>query len=229
MNCLEFRRAKLVDPRRVAPEARAHAAGCQPCTAFAGEVDQTERALDQALLTPVPEGLADRIIFRANSRRPAWRAWALAASVVLAVALGVSAWDAREAPSQYARLAIEHVVTEPESLTTLRNADPAALLAVMREFGGSLKEPLGSLRYIRLCPVEDGFGWHIVFETADGLATLILVPGKQLRRQQTAVSGGWNALVQPVGSGYYAIVTASAAYTSRVDRLLRERVEWTRS
>ncbi|MGH8705842.1 MAG: hypothetical protein ACREUO_10545, partial [Burkholderiales bacterium] len=82
---------------------------------------------------------------------------------------------------------------------------------------------------IRLCLVEEGFGWHIVFETPEGLATLILVPGKQLRGLQTASSGGWNALVRPARGGYYAIVTGSAAFTSRADRLLRERVDWTRS
>ena len=50
----------------------------------------------------------------------------------------------------------------------------------MRNFGGEIKEPLGRVRYIRLCPVGTGTGWRIVFETPQGLATLILVPDQHI-------------------------------------------------
>lgn len=225
MNCLDFRREKLADPRRLSAQAKAHAEGCPACTAFAREVDESERALDRALQTPVPEGLAERIIFRSRKPRAAWRAWALAATVVLAVALGAVFVQNRNA-DQYARLAIEHVVLEPESLTTVRNADPEAFRAVVQSFGGTLKDLPGKIRYIRLCPVEEGFGWHVVFETPEGLATLVLVPGKQMPRLETATLGGWDALARPVRGGYYAIVTASRAATSSFEKMLRECVIW---
>ena len=50
----------------------------------------------------------------------------------------------------------------------------------MCNFGGEIKEPLGRVRYIRLCPVGTGTGWRIVFETPQGLATLILVPDQHI-------------------------------------------------
>ncbi len=227
MSCLEFRREKLADPRRLPPETQAHASGCLACAAFAREVDENEQALERALHTQVPEGLAERIIFRSREPRVAWRAWALAASVVLAMALGlVLVQGPKGMPDQYARLAIEHVVMEPESFATVRNADPEAFRAVVQSFGATLKEAPGNLRYIKLCPVEDGMGWHIVFETPEGLATLILVPGKQMARSETASMGGWNSLVRPVRGGYYAIVTASPAATASFEKRLRERVRW---
>ncbi len=227
MNCLEFRRAKLADPRRLSAEALAHAEGCPTCTAFAAEVDETERALDQALQTPVPDGLADRIIFESTRPRRAWRVWALAASLLVSVALGFFLVGGfRGGPDVYARLAIEHVVMEPESLTTVRNADAEAFRAAVQYFGGTLKEMPGKIRYIRLCPVEDGVGWHIVFDTPHGLATLILVPGKKLARSEMASTGGWNALARPVRGGYYAIVTASAETTTRFEQMLRECIVW---
>jgi len=228
MSCLDFRREKLAEPRRRLSEvAQAHMDGCPACAAFAREVDDSERALDRALQTPVPEGLADRIIFRSRRPRPAWRVWALAASIVLSIALGFFLGVSRNAPDVYARLAIEHVVMEPESLSTVRNADPEAFRAAVRSFGGSMNELPGKIRYIRLCPVEDGFGWHIVFETPDGsLATLILVPGKRMPRIETASAGGWSALARPIRGGYYAIVAPTAAATSSFDKMLRERVAW---
>jgi hypothetical protein len=226
MNCLEFHREKLADPRRLSAGARAHAQACASCAAFARSVDESDQRLEEALASPVPDGLADRIILRSRTKNRARRAWALAASVVLAVAVAFSfVREPKNAADQYARLAIEHVMMEPDSLTTVRNSDPPALRAIVQEFGGALKAPPGTIRYIRLCPVEDGTGWH---ETPEGLATLILVPGKPLRATQSASAGGWNAMARPAGRGYYAIVTASAAATSRFELTVEERIDWNR-
>ena len=229
MNCLEFHRGKLADPHRLSAQALAHAGACASCAAFARSVDESDQHLEEALASPVPDGLADRIILRSRTKSRAWRAWALAASVILAVAVAFSiVRQPKNAADQYARLAIEHVMMEPESLTTIRNADQPALQTIVQDFGGRLKAPPGTIRYIRLCPVEDGTGWHIVFETPEGLATLILVPEKPLRATQSASAGGWNAMVRPAGRGYYAIVTASAAATSRFERIVEGRIDWNR-
>jgi hypothetical protein len=226
MNCLEFRREKLADPRRVPAEAQAHAAGCTACTAFAREVDESERALDRALMVPVPEGLADRVVFESRRPRPAWRAWALAASVLVAVALGVAFWDGQRKAGGYARLAIEHVVMEPQSFAVMLDPDPDAFRTVVQNLGGSVKDIPGKIRYIRLCPFEDGLGWHVVFETSEGLATLFLVPGKKPKAVQTASVDGWSAVVHPMQRGYYAIVTASSDTTSRFLQRLRDCIVW---
>lgn len=226
MNCLEFRREKLADPRRLPPETQAHASGCPACAAFAREVDQSERALDRALMVSVPEGLADRIILQSRRPRLAWRAWALAASVLMAVALGFAFWEGQKSAEDYARLAIEHVVMEPASLAEMRDPDPEAFRTVVHNLGGSVKDMPGKIRYIRLCPFEDGLGWHVVFETPEGLATLFLVPGKKPKAVQAASVDGWNAVVHPMERGYYAIVTASSSATSRFLQMLRDCIVW---
>jgi hypothetical protein len=227
MNCLEFHRAKLADPRRLPPEAQAHAAQCAACAAFASSVDEAERDLERTLETPVPEGLADRVLLRVHGAPPAWRVWALAASVVLAVAIGVSSVLYRPAPAeQYARQAIEHVAMEPESFTKVNAADARALEDLVRAAGGRVKAPLGTVRYIKLCPVEGGSGWHIVFETPEGLATLLIIPGQPLGATQQASNAEWSALARPTRRGYYAVVTPSAAKTAQIDRLVRSRIDW---
>jgi hypothetical protein len=228
MNCLEFRRLKLADPRRVPPEAATHGATCPACADFARSVDETERELEQALARPVPDGLADRIILRSRAKGPAWRSWAMAAGIVLTFAAALLyTGQSREAADGYARLAIEHVATEPESFSTLNAAAAQPVAELVRASGGRLKAPLGTVRYIKLCPMEHGgTGWHIVFETAEGLATLLIVPGTAPSGMQQASSGDWNALAQPTRRGYYAVVTRSARQTALVDRLVRSRIDW---
>jgi uncharacterized protein DUF3379 len=227
MNCLAFRRLKLADPRRLSEAARTHAQGCAGCAAFARSVDEGDTELVRALAVPVPEGLADRVLLRATGvDRPAWRAWALAASIFLSVGIATTAFV--YAPSgAHARLAIEHVVHEPESLTSSYQENAATVAMALRSVGASIKSPIGQVRYLRLCPWGDGgTAWHIVFDSPQGLATLIVVADMRVRSKSEASSNGWNASVRPIRRGFYAVVTASPAATGLVSELLRERIDW---
>ena len=228
MNCLDFHREKLLDPRRLSDAARDHASDCASCMAFAQSIEESEAQLEQVLTVSVPEGLAARVLLqRRNAARPAWRAWALAASIVLSIAVGFALKTAAPGEdTQYATYAIEHVVESPESFTTLLNTGPDALNEAIRSVGGKIKEPIGRVRYIKLCPVGKDFGWHIVFETPQGLATLILVPNRQIVSAASASESGWSAMVRPARMGYYAVVTASAENTEIIDRQIKKRVEW---
>src|SRR5436189_575126 len=70
MNCLEFHREKLADPRRLSAEARAHARACANCAAFAPSVAEGA-ARNDPLYPALPgrrrHGLAYRL---RNARRP---------------------------------------------------------------------------------------------------------------------------------------------------------------
>lgn len=228
MNCLEFRRDKLADPRRLSPEAAAHLNDCATCRGFAAEVDENEMRLAAVLDVPVPEGLAERIILRRKTQtRFSPRLGMLAASLVLTFAFGLHQW--KDAGSQeYARLAIEHVMHEPESFTSTRLADPELLRRVMHTFGGEMQASLGRVRYMKLCPVPEGTGWHIVFETEQGqLATLILIPAKRMKTDsEQAQVGGWNAVARPGGQGFYAVIADSPDNLAKADELVRQRVRW---
>jgi hypothetical protein len=230
MNCLEFRRIKLAEPRALPHDALAHLSDCTTCRNFAADINDNEERLAAALAVPVPEGLAERIILRRKSgsaTRFSPRLWAMAAALLLTFTFGFQQW--KDAGSQeYAKLAIQHVMHEPESFTTARLADPQLFRTVMQNFGGELQGSLGKVRYMKLCPVPEGTGWHIVFETERGeLATLILIPAKRMtsEREQATV-GGWTALARPGGQGYYAVITSSPDTLDKVDELVRQRVRW---
>lgn len=227
MNCLEFHRAKLAAPRESPPEAQAHAAQCAACRAFAQDIDDAERELERSLVVAVPDGLADGVLLRVRPGRASWKPWALAASVLLAITLGGAALLYRPAATEnYASQAIEHVAAEPEAFSTLNARDAQSLSELIRVSGGELKAPLGTVRYVRLCPVENRTGLHIVFETPDGLATLLIVPAQPLRGSERATEAGWSALARPTQRGYYAVVTRTAQQTARIDRLVRSRIDW---
>ena len=110
MNCLEFRREKLADPRRLSPGAVAHLNDCAACRLFAAEINENEGRLADVLAVPVPEGLAERIVLRRKTgTRFAPRLWAMAATVLVTLTFGFRQWK-DFASQEYARLAIEHVM-----------------------------------------------------------------------------------------------------------------------
>jgi predicted anti-sigma-YlaC factor YlaD len=61
VNCLDARRALLVDPRRLAGAESAHLAGCAACRRFGDAVAARERLIDHAARVPVPPGLERRL------------------------------------------------------------------------------------------------------------------------------------------------------------------------
>ena len=224
MNCLEFRREKLADPGRLSDGAREHAARCATCSAFERDLDRAELRIERALEAPVPEGLAERILSRIGSRR-SWRGWALAASVLAALG-GFLLGNSGETENAYARLAIEHVAMEPESLDSTDQADPRDFQAAVQEFGGTVRRLPGKVVYFTRCPVEGETGWHAVFQTGQGLATLIVVPGKRPKRSETALTAQWSALAEPIRGGYYVIVTGTPAATAAFEEALRSSIVW---
>ena len=83
MNCLDFRRVILVNPRQPDEAARAHALECAGCRDFLESQREMDAELFAALQVPPPDGLADRILV-ARGLRPARRnrSWAIAATAV---------------------------------------------------------------------------------------------------------------------------------------------------
>jgi hypothetical protein len=227
MNCLEFRREKLAEPRRASDAARAHVQECVKCAAFARNVDEGDAELLRAMTVSVPEGLADRVLLRPKrSDFSDWRVWALAASVVAGI--GLAAVFVGASPSDaYARLAVAHVIDEPESFTTEYHSDARSVAVALRSVGASVRSPLGKVRYVKLCPWENGTrAWHLVFETPQGLATLIVVADERVRSKSDAFVNGWSARIRPARRGFYAVVTSSPAITGEVDEILRARINW---
>lgn len=224
--CLDFRRAKLADPTRLPPEAHAHLRGCAACQAFAQRADHMEAQYARALAVPLPEGLDERILLAVQARRALpWRAWAMAATVVLTLGTGSLMWS-RSLSYDPARFAIEHVLHEPEAFTDARLADAASFRHVVAQFGGELTAPLGEVRYMKLCPGPEGTGWHVVLATPQGMVSLFLIPSDRSVRSRQLAADGYVAMTEAGGRGYYAIVAESESTAAAMARRVREGVRW---
>lgn len=219
MNCLEFRRTVLADPRRLEVEAASHAEHCPGCKEFLVQSLEAEGRLAGALRVAVPDGLHARLLDRtAAARRPRWLA--LAASLAAAVALAlVLAWPRNDA---MALAGIDFVVfEEAQAVADAKPTDPAVLARVAREMGVLLPEQLGEINYVCVYPFAAGSAHHLLVKTPLGKVTLLLIPDRPLASRAAAVARGLEAEVVPVKAGSVVIISDSARSIQRTVTLLK--------
>ena len=230
MNCLQVRRSLLAAPRERDAGLDAHLEACGDCARLAGRLTDLDSRVAEAALVPVPDALADRVL-RAGRRTPRWRYYAAAASVLVAVALGLAGprlWDASSlsspmeavGPTHPAVTAIAMVVEQqPAYLDEARGLDLGAMEEGLRRLGLSLKKDGVKVDYAGKCYMPDTACDHLVLETADGHVTVILVPDYPVGSRVLVVDRRMTALVSPAGSGGYIVVASSSKVAKRTEKL----------
>lgn len=219
MNCLEFRRHILADPRRPGAAERAHAAECPACADYLDKQRDLDASLFEAMQVTPPDGLADRILVARGLRRRRW-IWPVAASVVLTGAL-VALWP-RWDSNDLGREAIAHVSHEPQAFTASYAVPDDALAAMLADQGVNLLRAVGRVTYSTLCPLGDHMARHLVVRTADGPVTLLLVPDdSKARHRAVTQADGMAALILPAARGTITIVASSLEQALAMEKSLR--------
>lgn len=226
MNCLEFRREILVDPRRAGDEAQEHGRACTACAQFREKAIELDAEIHDALAVPLPEGLVERILAATVARRSGFtrNVFAMAASLLLAIAVGAGIyWAAKDDP--FARAGIDFVVEE-EANAILRSkpADPAALAAVIDAMKVTLPRQIGEISYIGICPFQGTIAHHVIVITPQGKATLLLFPEKPVEGKATASARGLRSIVAPAGVGSVLIIGASPKGLGRIENMVHPQL-----
>lgn len=187
MNCLDFRRAVLADPRRIGADAAWHAAQCLSCREFHARCLEQEAELARALRVPVPAGLTRRLIARDSALSVG--AIGVAATLVAAISLVLIVGWGRSDPLALA--GIDFVVfEEAQTLIDPKPAQPDMLDVAAAKLGVTFPHFIGDLRYVCTFPFGDGSAYHVIARTAFGKATLMLLPGWTPAARTTATARG---------------------------------------
>ena len=227
MNCFDYRKLTLADPRARTPEQIRHLAECASCAAFMRESSGFETRLQEAIDVQAPEALAERVLFRRKIRRPRLHVWALAASVLVAFGLGYflrepslreseRVLQADAVGGSHATVAAIVYIAEYEQklIDEGRTGDPAALRSAVERLGMRIPEGV-AVRYLGECPVPGVTGEHVVLNTATGKITLILAPDQAFSSRVVVSHRDQMAIAAPRRSGGYVLVG------DRLERLKR--------
>lgn len=203
MNCLDFRRQRGAGVT-LSDAARAHAQACAGCREFDRRSAAFDEALRGALTTPVPDGLADRVLFQRHTNWPRRAlSLALAASVLLFITIAAQPFWLRGLAPADALLA--HVLVEEQfERVFAHQASGDAMPVALREAGFDLAQ--NEVEYLGVCPVPGGKGHHFVVHTAQGEASLILIPAQRFGQPLEGKMLGKHALVLPAKRGSYALI-----------------------
>lgn len=228
MNCIEFRRLALADPHHPPPQALDHIQECAGCRDFIASAARTDTALAARIgRTPLPDGLADRVLLHVHGTQGLrTRPWAIAASVLLVLAAALAFTFAPD-DAGLERAALAHVEEEPYNLTAQQNVSLQAVDDALATVGARRHGDIGVVTYLGTCPLPGGEGKHLVVTSPHGRFSLILMPA-QIANRKVAEQGSHSAIAKPAARGTYAIVAGTTPHIYQIEKMLDQNISWSR-
>lgn len=212
MNCLEARRELAADPDRPSDALRRHVAECDTCARALWREQGFERRLREALSVPAPDGLAERLLLTQTTRhrrRPRRSVMVVAASLVLALVLGVT-WQLGVRPVSQARALNQYVAAhmnhEPEALNATTPVNLGTVEKLLNDYGLHLSGDVDNIVYAKRCPTPNGDGIHLVVRTAEGPMTFLYMPEQRVADRVDVDAEGYRGYVTEFGDGAAALV-----------------------
>jgi hypothetical protein len=234
INCLEVRRILGAEPQRRDTTLLEHCRACVACTAFMKEMLGLDIRLTHALTVDVPEGLEARIVFRTAFRSKRGRAYpwlAAAATVILAVGIGLGVWQyQRNSMAALSSALVAHVMNPAEAQAldpdrpVLQNA--SFVHGVLRHVGVQMHGDMDDITYARACPFRGELVAHLVVRGKDGPVTVLLLPHIHVSKATHFDEQGYRGEIVPSGSGSIAILANNPTPMQPIEDHFASMIQW---
>jgi hypothetical protein len=219
MNCTHARLLLGAEPHSGDPELTAHLAGCSACATFHDEMRTLDARIARALERP-----PDLAPARRPQRSAPWRQWALAASVLLASVLVVGVWLLRPSDT-LARDLVTHVQHEPDSWFATQQVSAQGIGDALHRSGVAIDLTSDRVTYAESCWFRGHYVPHLVVQTAQGPATVLLLRHEQVPGPRTFREGGMNGIIVPADRGSVAVL-AHGANVQLLAQQMQQDVRW---
>lgn len=225
IDCLELRRRVGAEPFAADADLEAHLADCAACTRYRDEMRTMDGVIARALAIDVARLRQPAAPATAESPRGRRRFYAIAASLVAGLAVGLVLLTAAPRAS-IAREVLDHIFHEPATMAGTVPLSPAALAGVLAPEGVRLRPGIGDVTFAARCVHDGHVVPHLVVRTPEGAVTVLVLThrdvGKPLRIEDQGLIG--RVLAAPRGS--IAIVGQDLADPDAVARKVFEAVDW---
>lgn len=220
MICEDARLLIGADPESASPELEEHLRGCAGCAALREEMRRLNADIRRALEQP-----PDLHLPRRSTAAPRWREWALAASVVLATAAGIAVWLLRPTDT-LAHEVVTHVRGEPDSWLSAHSVSVGALDHSLRRSGVGLDFASDRIVYAQSCWFRGHYVPHLVVQTAQGPATVLILRHVQVKAPDYFHESGMSGVIVPAGDGSIAVLARGRGQMGDLAGELRQEVHW---
>ncbi len=226
MNCEQARLLIGADPAAMPAELQEHLRDCHACSAFRTETLALEGRIVRAMQEAPPSARPARAALPRQRPQPAWRQWALAASVLLATVLVLGTWLLRPSDT-LARDLVRHVQGEPDSWLSERHVDAAELAAALNGAGVALDLSSDKIMYAQSCFFHGHYVPHLVLQTSQGPATVLLLRHENVAKRRAFQENGMTGVIVPAqGGGGIAVVERSRGDVDLVAQQMQQDVRW---
>jgi hypothetical protein len=202
------------EPSATSPEIEAHLRECAACAQFRTEMLRLDEKIRRALTVEIPAGECRAppapgkygVTKSPPSTYSRGRQWALAASVLLAVAVILVMWGALPSHSLAADV-VSHVVSETIEPLDMP-VDQKTVRGVMEQAGLRLDPIDPSIVFVRTCFIRGRLVPHFVVRTADGMATVMILPDEHVKAAERFEGSGYKGILIPASkSGSIAVMS----------------------
>lgn len=224
ITCLEFRRRVGAEPAAADADIEAHRRDCAACARHQDELRAMDGVIQRALRIDPPARQAGA----ADATAPRRRLYAIAASLVAGVAIGVVLLVSAPRAS-VAREVMDHVTREAaESMATTEPLAPAALAAVLAPDGTRLRPSVGDVTFAARCKFDGRIVPHLVVRTPSGPVTVLMLRHRTIAKPMRLAEQGYEGVVLPAPKGSIAVVGAGIADLDAVAQKVYDAVDWGR-
>jgi hypothetical protein len=222
MHHSEFRRLFGADPRRTEPGILEHRASCAECAQYAADLERVDSLVKGALEVRGPATAAPP--WENDSARPL-RWYALAASLLLAVALGAYAWNYVQRDALVVEV-VKHadhernVLVVSEERVNRENVESALAKA-----GARLLAEI-PVSIARVCKIRGDVAPHLVLQTKSGPVAVLLLEKERVLLPHSFEKLGYEVKLIPKGAHSIAIVGSSKAAVEEGAATAAKSIDW---
>lgn len=233
MNCDEYRQAIAAEPSFEGGSG--HLDECADCQAYRREMLELDDKLRRALAIDVPLlELPDlpridtknvAVMPRRRLSPPVWIA--MAATVVLAVFVGVRMTGIVDDYDSLAEQLLAHMDHEPYALRVSDEpVSDARLASIVPASVAKLDHSAGLITYVQSCRINGRDVPHLVIQGERGPVTVLLMPHEMVDGPQSITGQSVNGVILPVGDGSIAIFGEREESLQQIERKILESVTW---
>jgi len=234
MNCDEYRQAITADPANAGGEA--HLAGCVSCREFRDSARAFNARIATALAIDVPPLTMPELpeidthnvtMLRSRGARTAG-VWALAASVVIALAIGIRLNLPSPVYDSLGDEVLAHLDHEPAALRVTDQPVSARRLERAVPAEVAVFEPGKALvTYAQSCIINGKRVPHLVIQGEHGPVTILLMPEEAVTEMTPLEGQSVHGVIVPVGKGSIAIIGDREEALAPLQENLVKSVTWT--
>lgn len=225
ITCLEFRRRVGAEPAASDADIEAHRRVCVPCAHYQDELRAMDVVIGRALRIDPPSKVTVPTV-EADAMAPRRRLFAIAASLVAGIAIGIVLLVGAPRES-VAREVMDHVAREAtESMAMIQPLAPAALADVLDPDGTRLRSDIGDVTFAARCVFDGRVVPHLVVRTSQGPVTVLMLRHREIGKAMRFSEQGYAGIVMPAPKGSIAVVGEGIADLDAVARKVYDAVDW---